>query len=143
MNLTLPVSCAWRTTAIDLGQWLPGGSADGRNRRASPIASRPGESRLAERTPAVRPWWRELYKLPPCGHCQHLTTARSRVWAVGHYVSAFRKIRARSPTSHSSISSMPQAALVEPLSKRRNLRILSVTREDNLPAIAIRTGGST
>ena len=112
-------------------------------RRDSPIASRPGESRLAERTPAVRPWWRELYKLPPCGHCQHLTTARSRVWAVGHYVSAFRKIRARSPTSHSSISSMPQAALVEPLSKRRNLRILSVTREDNLPAIAIRTGGST
>ena len=33
MNLTLPVSGAWRTTAIDLGQWLPGGSADGRNRR--------------------------------------------------------------------------------------------------------------
>jgi len=34
-------------------------------RRDSPIASRPGESRLAERTPAVRPWWRELYKLAP------------------------------------------------------------------------------
>ena len=33
-------------------------------RRDSPIASRPGESRLAERTPAVRPWWRELYKMP-------------------------------------------------------------------------------
>jgi len=35
MNLTLPVSGAWRTTAIDLGQWLPGGSADGRNRRTA------------------------------------------------------------------------------------------------------------
>ena len=43
MNLTLPVSCAWRTTAIDLGQWLPGGSADGRNRRIPVVAERPGE----------------------------------------------------------------------------------------------------
>src|SRR5215831_6837151 len=41
---------------------------NGRNRRVSPIASRPGESRLAERTPAVRPWWRELYKLPLLRH---------------------------------------------------------------------------
>jgi hypothetical protein len=34
---------------------------------------------------------------------------RGRVWAVGHYVSAFRKITARSATSYSSVSSMPQA----------------------------------
>ena len=39
-------------------------AANARTQRVSPIASRPGESRLAERTPAVRPWWRELYKLP-------------------------------------------------------------------------------
>jgi len=31
----------------------------------SPIASRPGESRLAERTPAVRPWWQGLLLMPP------------------------------------------------------------------------------
>src|SRR6516165_10871526 len=48
MNLTLPVSGAWRTTAIDLGQWLPGGSADGRNRRISPVPVRPGEGPLSE-----------------------------------------------------------------------------------------------
>jgi hypothetical protein len=41
---------------------------NGGKRRVSPIASRPGESRLAERTPAVRPWWRELYKLPLLRH---------------------------------------------------------------------------
>src|SRR6516162_8858822 len=52
MNLTLPVSGAWRTTAIDLGQWLPGGSADGRNRR----------------TPAPNRAINECEELPQNGH---------------------------------------------------------------------------
>ena len=55
MNLTLPVSGAWRTTAIDLGQWLPGGSADGRNRRVSRVALRLGEGLLAEPTADTQP----------------------------------------------------------------------------------------
>ena len=49
MNLTLPVSGAWRTTAIDLGQWLPGGSADGRNRRVVVVATRSGEGPFTHR----------------------------------------------------------------------------------------------
>src|SRR5215472_8780356 len=60
MNLTLPVSGAWRTTAIDLGQWLPGGSADGRNRRTSPVAEPLGEGLLTEATAVARPGTREL-----------------------------------------------------------------------------------
>jgi hypothetical protein len=47
MNLTLPVSGAWRTTAIDLGQWLPGGSADGRNRRNLAVHQGVYEGRVA------------------------------------------------------------------------------------------------
>ena len=54
MNLTLPVSGAWRTTAIDLGQWLPGGSADGRNRRIPVVAERPGEGPFAMRFADLR-----------------------------------------------------------------------------------------
>ena len=56
MNLTLPVSGAWRTTAIDLGQWLPGGSADGRNRRTA--AAHGQAETLLERPVfgAKRPW---------------------------------------------------------------------------------------
>src|SRR6516165_9312071 len=55
MNLMLPVSGAWRTTAIDLGQWLPGGSADGRNRRNVVIAWRFGEGPITEPTAAAHP----------------------------------------------------------------------------------------
>src|SRR5215472_2934304 len=68
MNLTLPVSGAWRTTAIDLGQWLPGGSADGRNRRTSPVAEPLGEGLLTEATAVARPGTRELVFLPRNRH---------------------------------------------------------------------------
>src|SRR5215469_398657 len=68
MNLTLPVSGAWRTTAIDLGQWLPGGSADGRNRRTSPVAEPLGEGLLTEATAVARPGTRELVFLPLSRH---------------------------------------------------------------------------
>ena len=54
MNLTLPVSCAWRTTAIDLGQWLPGGSADGRNRRNLAVPARSGGGPLTIRFADLR-----------------------------------------------------------------------------------------
>ena len=37
---------------------------DGRFRRVSPIALHPGEGRLTERRPVVRPWWQEPYKCP-------------------------------------------------------------------------------
>lgn len=58
MNLTLPVSGAWRTTAIDLGQWLPGGSADGRNRRTLAVQQDVNEGRLARslRTSIIAVW---------------------------------------------------------------------------------------
>ena len=69
MNLTLPVSGAWRTTAIDLGQWLPGGSADGRNRRVSPIAVPRGERLLIVRTAGVQPAQREPVFMPQSGLC--------------------------------------------------------------------------
>ena len=67
MNLTLPVSGAWRTTAIDLGQWLPGGSADGRNRRVSRVALRLGEGLLAEPTADTQPGLWGLVFMPPSG----------------------------------------------------------------------------
>src|SRR5215831_692117 len=67
MNLTLPVSGAWRTTAIDLGQWLPGGSADGRNRRVSPVPVCHGERLLTEPTPAAQPSRHEPLLLPLSG----------------------------------------------------------------------------
>jgi hypothetical protein len=38
---------------------LPRGTANGRFRRVSPVAVRPGEGLLTEPTPAVRPWSRE------------------------------------------------------------------------------------
>src|SRR5215469_11568574 len=67
MNLTLPVSCAWRTTAIDLGQWLPGGSADGRSRRVSPIAPRHREGPLTEPKAGAQPRPQERVLMPsPC-----------------------------------------------------------------------------
>ena len=64
MNLTLPVSGAWRTTAIDLGQWLPGGSADGRNRCISLVAKRSGEGPLTEPTAAAQPRRQEPLFMP-------------------------------------------------------------------------------
>ena len=79
MNLTLPVSGAWRTTAIDLGQWLPGGSADGRNRRVSRVALRLGEGLLAEPTADTQPGLWGLVFMPPSGHCRGKWQRLSRV----------------------------------------------------------------
>src|SRR6516164_7075929 len=47
-----------RTLPLDLGP------ANGRNRRTSPIAARPGEGPLTEPTPAVRPRLRERVFMP-------------------------------------------------------------------------------
>jgi len=101
MNLTLPVSGAWRTTAIDLGQWLPGGSADGRNRRVSRVALRLGEGLLAEPTADTQPGLWGLVFMPHIGHSQRADPAiRSK--ESGH--SAIGRWPAHSMTSSARVS---------------------------------------
>ena len=79
MNLTLPVSGAWRTTAIDLGQWLPGGSADGRNRRNPAVHRCPAK---VSYPPVADP--RRLTVEQPSsgipGACQTTSDPRSTYW---------------------------------------------------------------
>ena len=83
MNLTLPVSGAWRRTAIDLGQWLPGGSADGRNRRISLVAPSPREGPLTEPIPGAQPRPRERFLMPLSSHFVDATLIRTEAMGSG------------------------------------------------------------
>jgi hypothetical protein len=101
-----------------------------------------GERRVIAQRPFMRaPEQEWLNWVDPC-HCRRrLTTVRSG----GQLVIGFGVPEDKSEVELPFTVPPPRhrQCLVEPLSKRRNLRLLLVTREDYLPAIAIRRGRST